>query len=358
METKTLFEKVLKDNEIIKGQLNNLQTSIQILKNNMLESQNNKNNINFSSLLDDLNISSSKEENDKEQNKINNDNQNELLLSINPELKENKNINTNNDLNKKYIINKEPIIVKNITTKKNLDDNIHKRNIKKLLKEKEVINQIYLLKENFNNYNNYNIFNKSSQENTSKKNSAYLQGISNSNKKNKNKIIFNYYNQKNNSNKKVLIIKEDDVSNKNIKSIKNNRINNNKAIAINSAKKGKRTNSMININLNIKSNIKNRNKKNLNKFNHLRHSYDDYFHKNESYIEYKKNNKKNNNVDKRAEILNYLKEINNLQNIISQLKKENSLLKNSLEKEKQKNKKYRKITEEIINHFEKPNNKI
>ena len=192
METKTLIEKVLKDNEIIKGQLNNLQTSIQILKNNMLESQNNKNNINFSSLLDDLNISSSKEENDKEQNKINNNNQNELLLSINPELKENK--NTNNDLNKKYMINKEPIIVKNInTTKNNLDDNIHKRNIKKLLKEKEVINQIYLLKENFNNYNNYNIFNKSSQENISKKNSAYLQGISNSNKKNKNKIIFNYY---------------------------------------------------------------------------------------------------------------------------------------------------------------------
>ena len=354
METKTLFEKVLKDNEIIKGQLNNLQTSIQILKNNMLESQNNKNNINFSSLLDDLNISSSKEENDKERNKINNNNQNELLLSINPELKENK--NTNSDFNKKYTINKEPIIVKNInTTKNNLDDNIHKRNIKKLLKEKEVINQIYLLKENFNNYNNYNIFNKSSQENTSKKNSAYFQGISNSNKKNKNKIIFNYYNQKNNGNKKVLIIKEDDISNKNIKNIKNNNINNNKAI--NSAKKGKRTNSMININLNMKANIKNRNKKNINKFNHLRHSYDDYYHKNESYIEYKKNNKKD-NVDKRAEILNYLKEINNLQNIISQLKKENSLLKNSLEKEKQKNKKFRKITEEIINHFEKPNNKI
>ena len=123
---------------------------------------------------------------------------------------------------------------------------------------------------------------------------------------------------------------------------------------LNSAKKGKRTNSAINMQSNQKT--KNQNKKNLDKFKNLRHSYDDYYHKNESYIESTKYNK-NNMVNKRVEILNYLKQINNLQNIISQLKKENSILKISLEKEKQKNKKFRKITEEIINHFEKPNNK-
>ena len=114
------------------------------------------------------------------------------------------------------------------------------------------------------------------------------------------------------------------------------------------------------ININSKSNRKNINSKNVNKLNNkkninkLRNSYDDYYQKNNKYIKSNKN-KYNSNTNKRIEILNYLKEINNLQNIISQLKKENSILKSSLEKEKQKSNKFRKLTEEIINHFEKAN---
>ena len=77
----------------------------------------------------------------------------------------------------------------------------------------------------------------------------------------------------------------------------------------------------------------------------MRYSYDDYYHKNESYIENNKNN--NNTINKRVEVLNYLKQINSLQNIIFQLKKENSLLKNSLEKEKQKNKKLEKSQKKL-----------
>ena len=351
METNNLFEKVLKDNEFIKGQLNNLQESIQILKNNMIESQNNKNNINFSSLLDDLNISSSKEEinpNDINNNPDNENNNNNILHNIIQEQKE------QNKINNKCLISKESKFVNNKNVKNTFDDNIHKRNIKKLLKEKEVINQIYLLKENFNNYNNYNIYNKSCQENSSKKNSTYFQGLSASNKKSKNnnKIIFNNNCQKS-SNKKIIFFKEDDITSKNVKNIKNNKINNNKIL--NSAKKEKRTNSVINIKMKSNQKNKNKNKNNVNKPNNLRYSFDDYYHRNESYIENKKNNK-NNGINKRVEILNYLKEINSLQNIISQLKKENLYLKNTLEKEKQKNKKFRKITEEIIKHFEKPNN--
>ena len=352
METNNLFEKVLKDNEFIKGQLNNLQASIQILKNNMIESQNNKNNINFSSLLDDLNISSSM--NNNINNDINNNNQNNIFYSniIQEQKEKSKEYN-------KSLMKKDSTLGNNKNAKNNFDDNIHKRNIKKLLKEKEVINQIYLLKENFNNYNNYNIYNRSCQENSSKKNSNsdYFQGLSASNKKNKNtnRIIFNNNFQKNsmNNNKKIMFFKEDDITSKNIK---NSKFNNNKKI-LNSAKKERRTNSMINIKMQSNQKLSNKNKNNLNKPkpNNLRYSFDDYYHKNESYIEKKKNNK-NNGVNKRVEILNYLKEINNLQNIISQLKRENSFLKNSLEKEKQKNKKFRKITEEIINYFEKPNN--
>jgi hypothetical protein len=150
METNSLFERVLKDNEIIKGQLNNLQTSIQLLKNNMIESQNNKNNINFSSLLDDLNISSSRDEVNKEdginvsnKNETNYNNKNEILFNIMQETK-GKNYE-NNNINNKYTIIKEPDKVNNKNKKGNVGDNIHKRNIKKLLKEKEVINRIYLL---------------------------------------------------------------------------------------------------------------------------------------------------------------------------------------------------------------------
>ena len=51
----------------------------------------------------------------------------------------------NNNINNKYTIIKEPDIVNNKNKKRNVGDNIHKRNIKKLLKEKEVINRIYLL---------------------------------------------------------------------------------------------------------------------------------------------------------------------------------------------------------------------
>ena len=210
-----------------------------------------------------------------------------------------------------------------------------------------------MLKENFNNYNNYNIYNKSCIESTSKKNSVYLQGISRSNKKNKNKTQFNYNNQNNSSTKKTLFIQEKEINNNNFRKLKN-KISNN--MTYNSANKGKRTNSMINMNLKSNNKNKNKNKKNLNKFNNLRYSYDDYYNKNENFIENKKNN--NYGVNKRVEILNYLMQINNLQNIISQLKKENSLLKISLEKEKQKNNKFRKITEEIINYFENPNNGI
>ena len=351
METKTLFEKVLKDNEIIKGQLNNLQTSIQTLKNNMIESQNNKNNINFSSLLDDLNISSSKEEIDKNENQNIINNQSEILFNINQESKEKKIIKDH--VKNKFNIDKKPNPYSNKKVKESFDNNIYKRNIKKTLKEKEVINQIYLLKENFNNYNNYNIYNKSCIESTSKKNSVYLQGISRSNKKNKNKTQFNYNNQNNSSTKKTLFIQEKEINNNNFRKLKN-KISNN--MTYNSANKGKRTNSMINMNLKSNNKNKNKNKKNLNKFNNLRYSYDDYYNKNENFIENKKNN--NYGVNKRVEILNYLMQINNLQNIISQLKKENSLLKISLEKEKQKNNKFRKITEEIINYFENPNNGI
>jgi len=341
METKNLFEKVLKDNEIIKGQLNNLQTSLQMLKNNMIESQNNKNNINFSSLLDDLNISSTNDEINQESNKNIKDktdyNQNRIIVQDRIENKYSSNIN--NNANNKYTIYKGP---ENINEKQNIkcdcDDNIHKRNIKKLLKEKEVINQIYLLKENYNNYNNYNIYNRSCIETSSKKNKDNKFNGNNINRKN---IFYNEENRTKNQTKNKKI------------NIKNNYI-------LNSDKKCKRTNSMININ--TKSNRKNINSKNVNKLNNkkninkLRNSYDDYYQKNNKYIKSNKN-KDNSNTNKRIEILNYLKEINNLQNIISQLKKENSILKSSLEKEKQKNNKFRKLTEEIINHFEKANNK-
>ena len=339
METNSLFERVLKDNEIIKGQLNNLQTSIQLLKNNMIESQNNKNNINFSSLLDDLNISSSIDEVNKEdginvsnKNETNYNNKNEILFNIMQETK-GKNYE-NNNINNKYTIIKEPDKVDNKNKKGNVGDNIHKRNIKKLLKEKEVINRIYLLKENYNNYNNYNIYNKSSQESSAKT-------------KKEMKI-----NNKNNNivNKKTIFIEGDEINNNNIKNIKNNKFNNNKIFQ--SAKKEKRTNSMLNINLRSNKKHNNQNKQNIIRNNSLRYSFDEYYHKNESCTVNNKNDNKN-AINKRVEILNYLKEINNLQNIISQLKKENSLLKNSLEKEKQKNKKFRKITEEIINYFEK-----
>ena len=339
METNSLFERVLKDNEIIKGQLNNLQTSIQLLKNNMIESQNNKNNINFSSLLDDLNISSSRDEVNKEdginvsnKNETNYNNKNEILFNIMQETK-GKNYE-NNNINNKYTIIKEPDIVNNKNKKGNVGDNIHKRNIKKLLKEKEVINRIYLLKENYNNYNNYNIYNKSSQESPAKT-------------KKEMKI-----NNKNNNivNKKTIFIEGDEINNNNIKNIKNNKFKNNKFFQ--SAKKEKRTNSMLNINLRSNKKHNNQNKQNIIRNNSLRYSFDEYYHKNESCTVNIKNDNKN-AINKRVEILNYLKEINNLQNIISQLKKENSLLKNSLEKEKQKNKKFRKITEEIINYFEK-----
>ncbi len=337
METKNLFEKVLKDNEIIKGQLNNLQTSLQMLKNNMIESQNNKNNINFSSLLDDLNISSTNDEINQESNKNIKDktdyNQNRIIVQDRIENKYSSNIN--NNANNKYTTYKGP---ENINEKQNIkcdcDDNIHKRNIKKLLKEKEVINRIYLLKENYNNYNNYNIYNKSSQESSAKT-------------KKEMKI-----NNKNNNivNKKTIYIEGDEINNNNIKNIKNNKFNNNKIFQ--SAKKEKRTNSMLNINLRSNKKHNNQNKQNIIRNNSLRYSFDEYYHKNESCTVNNKNDNKN-AINKRVEILNYLKEINNLQNIISQLKKENSLLKNSLEKEKQKNKKFRKITEEIINYFEK-----
>ena len=341
METKNLFEKVLKDNEIIKGQLNNLQTSLQMLKNNMIESQNNKNNINFSSLLDDLNISSTNDEINQESNKNIKDktdyNQNRIIVQDRIENKYSSNIN--NNANNKYTIYKGPEnIIEKQSVKCDCDNNIHKRNIKKLLKEKEVINQIYLLKENYNNYNNYNIYNRSCIETSSKKNKDNKFNGNNINRKN---IFYNEENRTKNQTKNKKI------------NIKNNYI-------LNSDKKCKRTNSMININ--TKSNRKNINSKNVNKLNNkkninkLRNSYDDYYQKNNKYIKSNKN-KDNSNTNKRIEILNYLKEINNLQNIISQLKKENSILKSSLEKEKQKNNKFRKLTEEIINHFEKANNK-
>jgi hypothetical protein len=308
-----------------------------MLKNNMIESQNNKNNINFSSLLDDLNISSTNDEINQESNKNIKDktdyNQNRIIVQDRIENKYSSNIN--NNANNKYTIYKGP---ENINEKQNIkcdcDDNIHKRNIKKLLKEKEVINRIYLLKENYNNYNNYNIYNKSSQESSAKT-------------KKEMKI-----NNKNNNivNKKTIYIEGDEINNNNIKNIKNNKFNNNKIFQ--SAKKEKRTNSMLNINLRSNKKHNNQNKQNIIRNNSLRYSFDEYYHKNESCTVNIKNDNKN-AINKRVEILNYLKEINNLQNIISQLKKENSLLKNSLEKEKQKNKKFRKITEEIINYFEK-----
>ena len=336
METKALFEKVLKDNEIIKGQLNNLQTSIQLLKNNMAESQNNKNNFNFSSLLDNLTISSSNEEINPTQNQdINSINEQNKIQ----EPKENKNKNNNNNVNNKYIMYKGlGGNSDNKALKNNYNDNIHKRNIKKLLKEKEVINKIYLLKENYNNYNNYNIYNRSSIESSTKRNNN------------------------NDLNEKIMLCKELELNKNNTN---HNKIKNsshyNKNYLLNSAKKTQRTNSMININIS-KSNKKNKNISAANKFNNnkkankLRHSYDDYYNKNSSYIENNKS-KNNNAINKRSEILNYLKEINNLQNIISQLKKENEILKSSLYKEKQKNKKFRKLTEEIINQFENLNNK-
>jgi len=356
MDAKVLFEKVLKDNEIIKGQLNNLQSSIQILKNNMIESQNNNNNINFSTLLDDINISSTKEEINQEEkvdnNIINkNNNKNNIIYNINEFNQENKNIvHTNFDKNNIY--NKSIKNRKNDKDKKinnisnNFDNNIHQRNIKKLLKEKEVINQIYLLKENYNNYNNYNIYNKSIQETTSKKNKPknieYFQKLSESECKNKNNMKSNYKNSQKELNNNHNYIKQQTKIRIPFKKSNN--------IILNSAKKGKRTNSVLNLQIKTNKNMnKNYNNKNNNK---LRYSYDDFYQRNENF------EISNNNVNKRAEILNYLKQINSLQTIISQLKKENSILKNSLEKEKQKNKKYRKLTEEIISYFENPNNNL
>lgn len=63
-------------------------------------------------------------------------------------------------------------------------------------------------------------------------------------------------------------------------------------------------------------------------------------------------NAPNQNSNKNAEIKNYINEINSLKMTISQLKTENEKLRNCLQRERIQNDKFRKLTEEIIKHYE------
>ena len=132
-------------------------------------------------------------------------------------------INHNN--NKLDNLNPTPIKITIQNTKKVTINN----------QEKEVINQIYLLKENYNKYNNYNIYNKSIQETTSKKNKPknieYFQKLSESECKNKNNMKSNYKNSQKELNNNHNYIKQQTKIRIPFKKSNN--------IIINSAKKGK-----------------------------------------------------------------------------------------------------------------------
>lgn len=330
MDINNMVTKLQKENEDMKNQILNLQNSINIYKRKLTNSKSKEPKMN-NLTLNDFNSSTNEDIysiKDFEQQRIKTPNKIKNGLKFNKinyekAKKKKKDFDINYykyilDYNDKLYIEKTKRLNEihkfhnlsstreDLDSKKNL---IQNQVIKRAIKGKKIIDQISYLKENYIGYNNsYNkIFGKTNKANGSiSKKNLQLNNLSHTREKNK------------------------------IEGLKTEECKNDKS-------KRKITVHKIRTNSVVRTQKSNGGKY---RYDNLRTSYDKFSIKRKmAEVAIKKN----------KEILIYLKEINNLQNVIRTLKKENNQLKDSLYREKKNNQKFKKITREFIRYYE--NNK-